>query len=73
MTRPSLRRRKALKTLVLGLFATIALLWGAHDLIGIEWYALLRWLGASVLALIFIITCAGLTVFLWLRFVKRRH
>lgn len=71
MTQRSVRRRKSLKTFVLGLVATAALLWGANHLIGVAWSALLHWLGVSVMALFLLILCAGVTVFLYQRFIKR--
>ncbi len=73
MTNRSRRARRAFKTFFLGLFATIALLWGANHLIGVEWTSLLRWLGISVLALGMVIFCAGVSVFLYQKFLKPRR
>ena len=73
MTKTSKRARRAFKTFFLGLFATVALLWGANHLIGVEWAALLRWLGISVLALTLVILSAGVSVVAYQRFVKRRE
>jgi hypothetical protein len=72
MTKRSKRARRAFKTFFLGLFATVALLWGANHLIGVEWGALFRWLGISVLALSLVILSAGVSVAAYQKFLKRR-
>jgi Ca2+/Na+ antiporter len=73
MTKTSKRARRAFKTFFLGLFATIALLWGANHLIGVEWSALLHWLGISALTLGLVIFSAGLSVVTYKRFLKRQR
>lgn len=73
MMKTSKRARRAFKTFFLGLVATVALLWGANHLIGVEWSALLRWLGISVLALTVVILSAGISVVAYQRLVNRRR
>jgi len=58
----SSKRRRALRTLVLGLLATIALLWGAADLVGVPWGNLLALLINAFLGVVTLILGAGVLV-----------
>ena len=56
------KRKRALRTLVLGLLATIALLWGAADLVGVPWHNLLSLLVTAFLGVVVLMFTAGVLV-----------
>lgn len=58
----SSKRKRALRTLVLGLLATLALLWGAADIVGVPWGNLLALLINAFLGVAGLILAAGVLV-----------
>ena len=58
----SSKRKRAFRTLVLGLLATVALLWGAAELVGVPWGNLLSLLLSAFLGVAVLIVTAGLVV-----------
>lgn len=58
----SSKRKRAFRTLVLGLLATVALLWGAAELVGVPWGNLLSLLISAFLGVAVLIVTAGLVV-----------
>jgi hypothetical protein len=58
----SSKRKRALRTLVLGLLATIALLWGAAELVGVPWGNLASLLIGAFLGVAVLIITAGVLV-----------
>ncbi len=64
--------RRRLRTLVLGLLAMVALLWGAVDIVGVPISNLMSLLGQSVLVIGSIIASAGLAGWLLHRLGRRK-
>ena len=58
----SSKRKRALRTLVLGLLATVALLWGAAELVGVPWGNLASLLISAFLGVAVLILTAGVLV-----------
>ena len=58
----SSKRKRALRTLVLGLLATAALLWGAAELVGVPWGNLASLLISAFLGVAVLIITAGVLV-----------
>jgi hypothetical protein len=58
----SSKRKRALRTLVLGLLATVALLWGAAELVGVPWGNLASLLIGAFLGVAVLIITAGVLV-----------
>lgn len=58
----SSKRKRALRTLVLGLLATVALLWGAAELVGVPWGNLASLLISAFLGVAVLIVTAGVLV-----------
>lgn len=58
----SSKRKRALRTLVLGLLATVALLWGAAELVGVPWNNLASLLINAFLGVAVLIVTAGVAV-----------
>jgi hypothetical protein len=58
----SSKRKRALRTLVLGLLATVALLWGAAELVGVPWGNLASLLISAFLGVAVLIITAGVLV-----------
>ena len=65
------RLRRRLRTLILGVFATGALFWGAVDIVGVPARNLLWLLLESVLAVSLVIVAAGLAGWLLHRWRER--
>ena len=64
--------KRRLRTLVLGLLAMLALLWGAVDIVGVPISNLLALLGQSILVVGSIIVSAGLAGWLLHRLGRRK-
>ena len=58
----SSKRKRAFRTLVLGLLATVALLWGAAELVGVPWGNLASLLISAFLGVAVLILTAGVLV-----------
>ena len=62
---------KALRTATLGVLATLALIWGAVDIVGVSAYALWDYVWLSIQGVLLVIVAAAPVAAL-LRFIRRR-